>query len=171
LLILVHWQRVHTNMTRNKTNQCMTNQSLPIEQKEFYKFEQHSKCKLYNWQETSGARIAYPSGIHEFISGFCSDFVLTLFGFLSSVLVNCVTDRNNHVSDHGPVKECNVKLLSYYNIAITTKSTMTLNIVRRYQKNDSDLPTSCSSSLYLYVLDLYLTHWNIPIYLYSMCRC
>jgi hypothetical protein len=42
---------------------------------------------------------------------------------------------NNHVSDHGPVKECNVKLLSYYNIAITTKSTMALNIVRRYQKN------------------------------------
>ena len=36
---------------------------------------------------------------------------------------------------HGSVKECNVKLLSYYNIAITKKSTMALNIVRRYQKN------------------------------------
>jgi len=38
-------------MTRNNTNQCMTNQNLPIEQKEFYKFEHHSKYKLYNWQE------------------------------------------------------------------------------------------------------------------------
>jgi hypothetical protein len=35
----------------------------------------------------------------------------------------------------GPVKECNAKLLSYYNIAITTKSTMALNIARRYQNN------------------------------------
>ena len=40
---------------------------------------------------------------------------------------------NNHVKYHGSVKECNAKLLSYYNIAITTKSTMELNIVRRYQ--------------------------------------
>ena len=53
----------------------------------------------------------------------------------NTVSVNCTTDRNNHVSDHGPVKECNVKLLSYYNRAITTKSTMTLDIVRIYQKN------------------------------------
>ena len=48
----------------------------------------------------------------------------------NTVSVNCTTD----VSDHGPVKECNVKLLSYYNITITTKSTMELHIVRRYKK-------------------------------------
>ena len=53
----------------------------------------------------------------------------------NTVHINCRTDRNNHVSDHGPVKECNVKLLSYYNIAITTKSTMALNNVRGYQNN------------------------------------
>jgi hypothetical protein len=51
----------------------------------------------------------------------------------NTVSVNCTTDINNHVSDHGPVKECNVKLLSYYNITITTKSTMELHIVRRYK--------------------------------------
>ena len=53
----------------------------------------------------------------------------------NTVNVNCTTDRNNHVNYHGSVKECNVKVLSYYNIAITTKSTMALNIVRRYQNN------------------------------------
>ena len=53
----------------------------------------------------------------------------------NAVSVNCTTDRNNHVNYHGSVKECNVKVLSYYNIAITTKSTMALNIVRRYQNN------------------------------------
>ena len=36
---------------------------------------------------------------------------------------------------HASVKECNVKLLSCYNIAITTKSTVALNIVRWYQNN------------------------------------
>jgi hypothetical protein len=54
---------------------------------------------------------------------------------VQKVSVNCTTDRNIHVNYHGPVKECNVKVLSYYNITITTKSTMALNIVRRYQNN------------------------------------
>jgi LDH2 family malate/lactate/ureidoglycolate dehydrogenase len=53
----------------------------------------------------------------------------------NTVSVNCTIDRNNHVNYHGSVKESNVKLLSYYNIAITTKFTMALNIVRRYQNN------------------------------------
>jgi hypothetical protein len=53
----------------------------------------------------------------------------------NTVNVNCTTDINNHVNYHGPVKDCNVKVLSYYNIAITTKSTMALNNVRRYQNN------------------------------------
>jgi len=54
----------------------------------------------------------------------------------NSVNVHCTTDRNNHVSDHSPVQECNAQLLSYYNIAITTKSTMALHIVRRYNKRN-----------------------------------
>jgi hypothetical protein len=78
--------------------------------------------------------------------------MLTLFSFLSSVLVNClflsllsswsvdfwfsITFFFWYLQYHGPVKECNVKLLSYYNITITTKSTMALHIVRRYQKKN-----------------------------------
>jgi hypothetical protein len=53
----------------------------------------------------------------------------------NTVSVNCTTDCNIHVNYHGSVKECNVKVLSYYNIANTTKSTMALNIARRYQNN------------------------------------
>ena len=56
----------------------------------------------------------------------------------NTVHVNCTTDRNNHVSDYGPVKECNVKLLSYYNIAITTKSKRPWTIFRRYPKRDEN---------------------------------
>ena len=56
----------------------------------------------------------------------------------NTVNVDCTTDRNNHVCDHGPVKECNDKLLSYYNITITTKSKRPWNIVRRYQKRDEN---------------------------------
>ena len=79
-------------MTRNNTNQCMTNQT--------FELNRRNSISLNN-----------------------------------TVSVNCTTDRNIHVSDHGSVKDCNVKLLSYYNIAITTKSKRPLNIVRRYQKN------------------------------------
>ena len=44
----------------------------------------------YTTVDTSWARITYPSGIHQFISSFCSALMLTLFSFLSSVLVNCL---------------------------------------------------------------------------------
>jgi hypothetical protein len=118
---------------------------------------------------------------------------------------------NNHVNYHGSVKDCNVKLLSYYNIAITTKSKRPLNIVRRYQKRDENndrkrhgqtqfihsedrklntycvvqtyrIPSvqlegfgssyigSCCSSLYLYVLVLYLTLRNTPYLLLRYLR-
>jgi hypothetical protein len=126
---------------------------------------------------TSGARFAYPSGIHEFISGFCSDFVLTLFGFLSSVLVNCAKSclfRSLF---------CCCQLISgfrscfLYIIIPVSCTVYTYCVVQTYRIPSVQLEGfgssyigSCCSSSYLYVLVLYLTLRNTPYLLLRYLR-
>jgi hypothetical protein len=65
---------------------------------------------------------------------------------------------------HGPVKECNVKVLSYYNITITTKSTMALNIVRRYQNNMIERQKEGFGSTYIVIFPLRVLPRHICIH-------